>query len=858
MAGPPFWARTPAEVSTDVRSPEGGLSAPEAARRLEACRRLALRPGGRVAPLRLLASKFADPMVLLLGAAALISFGIGETTDGIIVLVILLASGVLGFAQEYGAARVVDRLLRLVAVKAEVRRDGAWTTVPVAEVVPGDRVRLRAGATVPGDARVVAVKGLLVDEAALTGEPWPVEKAVEAVSADAAPTARASAVFLGTHVVSGEGEVVVVHVGAETRFGEFQRHVRAQRPPTEFETGLQRFGTLLLRVTGSLVLLVFTVHVSFHRPVLDAFLFAVALAVGLVPELLPAIVTITLAQGARRMARREVVVKRLAAIEDFGSLDVICSDKTGTLTEGRARLAAALAVDGSPSALARTAAALNARLQTAYPNPVDRAILEATADVPDAERLAELPYDFHRRRLSVRVAGDPLGLGFAETLLTKGAPAAVLPACDRVRLADGAVVPVAQAEAALAGLQDRLGAEGYRTLAVAARGLPPGSATTLDDERELVLLGVVTLEDPPKVGVSDTVSRLARLGVRLVMVTGDHHAVAQHVAREVGLSRTRVLTGAELRGLPERALVHRVQHVDVFAEVEPDQKERIVRALRQSGQVVGYLGDGINDAAALHAADVGVSVDGAVDVAKEAADIVLLRPSLDVLADGVEEGRRTFANTLKYVQITTSANVGNMASMAAASLFLPFLPLLPKQILLNNFLSDVPAFFIASDAVDPELVARPRRWDVRFLRDFLLVFGGISAVFDLLCFAVLLSLPGASEARFRTGWFIESVLTELFVLLSIRTARTAWKSRPSAGLLVSTLLTGLAALVLPWTPIGPTMGLEPLPLAWVVMLVGITAVYVLANELGKVVFHRWRGLGVTRASPHAGGHAKEP
>lgn len=843
----PFWAETEEAVLARHGTTRAGLAGAEASARRRLVRGRALHEEGRAAPLRLLAAQFGDPMVLLLAGAAALSFAIGDVTDGTIVGLIVLASGLLGFVQEYSAARAMARLLDRVRVRAEVRRDGAWLRVPVAEVVPGDVVRLAAGATVPGDARLLETNRLSLDEAALTGEPWAVEKAVEAVPAEAAAERR-SAVFFGTHVVSGSGVAVVVAVGSDTVYGRLGEHVRHRRGPSEFQLGLQRFGALLLRVTGALVVAVLGVHVAFDRPVLDAFLFAVALAVGLVPELLPAIVTITLATGARRMARGRVIVKRLAAIEDFGAIDVLCADKTGTLTEGEVRVHAAVDPDGRPDPRVLAVAAVNSRLQTSFTNPIDAAVDAAAPAAPLPTRVAELPYDFVRKRLSVLVDGDLAGQGPGRWLVTKGAVAETLARCVTVA-GDGGPRPLAAVD--LGRVQAEVAGAGHRILAVAVRRLEAGATIDPAAEAGLHLLGFLVLADPPKAGVAATVARLRDLGVRLVMVTGDHRLVAGHVARAVGLPAPAVLTGRQLRELGDDALARRVREVDVFAEVEPDQKERIVRALRRTGHAVGYLGDGINDAAAMHAADVAISVDDAVDVAKEAADVVLLEPSLDVLASGVEEGRRTFANTLKYVQITTSANLGNMVSMAGASLFLPFLPLLPKQILLNNFLSDIPSIAIGGDRVDAEAVARPRRWDVAWLRTYMLVFGGVSAIFDFLCFAALLGLAGTTEDRFRTGWFVVSVLTELLVLLIIRTTRRAWRSRPSPLLAGVTVAVAAVAVGLPYSPAGPPLGLVPLPAPWLATLLGITLAYGVASELVKAWFHRRWADGSPSPRPRA-------
>jgi Mg2+-importing ATPase len=591
-------------------------------------------------------------------------------------------------------------------------------------------------------------------------------------------------------------------------------------------------------VTAVLVLSIFAVNVYFHRPVIDSFLFSVALAVGLVPELLPAIVSINLARGARRMARAKVIVKRLTAIENFGSMDVLCADKTGTLTEGKVRLHSALALDGSPSDRVLLHAALNATFESGFANPLDQAIRDAQGlDLAGWSKLGEVPYDFIRKRLSVLVEKDG-----QRRLVTKGALAQVLEVCTKAETPEGEV-PLDQVRPGIEARFAALSEDGLRTLGVAVRALAPEASgtATRDQEAEMTFLGFLAFFDPPKPEIGRTLADIAGAGIGFKLITGDNPRVATHLARQVGIASPTLVTGPELRQMSDRALAARAEGTDVFAEVEPNQKERIILALRKRGHVVGFLGDGINDASALHAADVGISVESAVDVAKEAAEIVLLERDLGVLIEGVREGRRTFANTLKYIFITTSANFGNMLSMAGASLFLPFLPLLPTQILLNNFLSDFPAMAIATDRVDPELVDRPVRWSLPFIRDFMVLFGGISSVFDFLTFGALLWLLKASPTQFRSGWFVESVLTELLILLVIRTQRPFFRSRPSLPIQVSTAFVTILSVALLYLPVHRFFDLEPLPLRYLLVLGGITVAYALASEAAKGWFFRREG-----------------
>jgi len=796
----------------------------------------------------LLLRQFTSPIIAILLGAALLSFALASPSDGWIILAIVAASGGLGFAQEHGAARAVRQLLAVVAVQATVVRQGRSLSIPVAEVVEGDVVLLAAGDGIPGDCRLLEGQDLCVDEAALTGESFPVDKAPGRLPAALPLAQRRNMLHFGTHVVSGTGRALVVHTGAATAFGAIASRLRLRSPETEFERGVRRFGNLLVEVTLVLISLIFAFNVLLARPVVDSFLFALALGVGLTPQLLPAIISVNLAQGARAMARRRVIVKRLAAIENFGSVDVLCSDKTGTLTSGVVRLERALAADGQPSERVLQRGCLNAVFETGFVNPIDGALrLLAPHHLPAAaawRKLDEKPFDFHRKRQSVLLQ-PPVAEGNQALLITKGALAQVLAVCTLAQRADGSLVPLAELEAGIALLAERCGRRGERLLGVAQRSHPPveiGAAS----EQAMTFLGVLVLADPLKPGIAATVADLARMGVRLKIITGDSALVAERIAREAGLAQPEVLTGAQLLLLSDSALPRRAETCDVFAEVEPNQKERLIGALKRAGHVVGYLGDGINDAPALHAADVGISVQGAVDVAKEAADIVLLDPDLAVLQAGILEGRRTFANTLKYVFMATSANFGNMFSMAGASLLLPFLPLLPKQILLTNLLTDLPEMTIAGDRVDPEWTVKPRRWDLAFIRRFMLTFGLVSSVFDYLTFAVLLWLLRCDAAHFRTGWFVESVLSAAMVVLVVRSRRPLLRSLPSRGLCLATLATVAATLALPYSPLGRLFGFVPLPAPFLGLLALILLAYGLSAELVKGWFYRNHGGGLSR------------
>lgn len=785
----------------------------------------------------LLLRQFASPVILILIAAAVLSFALRDSTDGLIILVIVLVSGLLGFWQERGAAVAVEKLLETVELKATVLRDGVEARVATDELVPGDVVLLVAGSGIPADCRLLDEEHLFIDESALTGESYPVDKSPGEVPVDAPLAERSNTLFLGTHVVSGSGQAVVVRTGRMTEFGKISERMRLGPQETEFEHGIRRFGYLILEMTLVLVTAIFGVNIYLDRPVLDTFLFALALAVGLTPQLLPAIVSVNLAHGARRMAASKVIVKRLTAIENFGSMNLLCSDKTGTLTEGRIRLHAALDVEGKESERVLFHAYLNSISETTFNNPIDEAIRSYRSfPTGDWTRLDEVPYDFERKRMSVLVrhSGETL-------LIAKGALQSVLDICVSVERS-GTVYPVSDERAAIEQRHAELEGEGYRTLGVAMRRMENDrSSVDFDDESGLTFLGFLALADSPKEGIAEAVAALGRLGVGLKMITGDSALVAACVGEQVGLNHPRVLTGREVHALSDSALPVRAREADIFAEVEPNQKERIVRALRTSGYVVGYMGDGINDAPALRAADVSISVQDAVDVAKEAADIVLLEQNLDVLEAGVREGRRTFANTLKYVFMATSANFGNMFSMAGVSLFLPFLPLLPKQILLTNMLTDMPELTTATDQVDVEWIERPRRWDIRFIRNFMVVFGLVSSAFDYLTFGVLLLVLHAAPAEVRTGWFVESVVSATMIVLVVRTRGRFYKSRPSRSLLLATLVVALVTSVVPYTPLGVLFGFVPLPPLFLGMMVVLVLAYVASAELVKTWFYRHLG-----------------
>ncbi len=835
-----FWALDVAEVSKRIGSGPDGLSGTEAAARLARIGPNQIGAGARTDDLRLLLRQFESPIVWILVFATAISGVLGDATDAVIILSIIILSGLLGFWQERGATRAVAALLAVVQVRVEVRRDGGVAEVPSTEIVPGDVVLLNAGDVIPGDGLIVDANQLAVDEAALTGETFPVEKSTEPVSADAPIARRTNSAFMGTHVTSGSGTLLIVRTGARTEFGRVSARLRTRPPATSFERGMTEFGFLLVRVMLVLVATIFAVNVVLARPLIDSALFSLALAVGLTPQLLPAIVTISLAQGARLMARERVIVKRLDAIEDFGAMTVLCTDKTGTMTSGVVTLQGALDADGGESDRVKQLAWLNATLQTGFTNPIDQAIIDA-AHGPAGRRVAELPYDFRRRRLSVLVEVTDVGGAIQPArLITKGALEGVLGVSATIRDAAGDAVEIAPRLAAIRARYRDLSDHGYRVLGVATRELAGRDGLTPADETAMTFEGFIAFVDPPKDDAAATIAELAASGISVRMITGDNRLVAAHIGSLVGLDASGVLAGDAIDSLSDAELAARAAGTAIFAEVEPTQKERVIRALRTAGSTVGYLGDGINDAPALHAADVGISVDTAVDVAKESAAIVLLDKDLRVLLDGVRQGRRTFANTMKYVFTTTSANVGNMLSMAGAAVLLPFLPLLAGQILLINFLTDFPSTTIATDLVDPEQLDRPHSWDLGFVRSFMIVFGLVSSAFDFLTFGVLRLGFGADATLFRSGWFLESVATELAVLFVLRTRRPFLRSRPSRLLAWASIGLLVATLLVLYSPLGAILSLEPLPAGVLGALATITVAYVVATEVAKRFFYRGR------------------
>ncbi len=828
-----FWSQSVADYFQQLSSSPQGLSQKQAELRLKRYgpNRLNNKNGSGNGSLFL--AQFKNSIILILLFATGLSFFLNDRLDAAIILSIVLISGCLGFWQEKGAANAVKELLAMVQITVSVMRDRLFRELASDCLVPGDMIALKSGDVIPSDCLIVTADNLFIDEAILTGESFPVEKLAGVLSENTPLSQRTNALWMGTHVQSGSATALVIATGQATEFGKLSMRIKLKTPETEFERGVRRFGYLLMEVTLILVILIFAVNVYLAKPVVDSFLFALALAVGLTPQLLPAIISVNLAHGAKRMAEQKVIVKQLASIENFGSMNVLCSDKTGTLTEGKVRLQGALDIYGEISDTVARYAYLNSVYETGFTNAIDNAIRQhRTFDLVNTEKLAEIPYDFYRKCLSILVEDKGQTL-----LLTKGALTNVLALCTEADSSHGGTVTIGTARTQILKRYEDFSRQGFRTLGLAYKRLVNRDDLNKADECEMCFLGFLVFFDPPKADCAETISQLKALGVTLKIITGDNRLVAATVSKQLGLAEHEILTGPEIHEMSDLALVNQVAEIDLFAEIEPNQKERIILALKKAGFVVGYMGDGINDISALHAADVGISVDSAADVAKETAQIVLMEKSLSVLVRGVKEGRTTFANTLKYVFMATSSNFGNMFSMAGASLFLPFLPLLPKQILLTNLLTDFPEMTIASDNVDANMVAQPRRWDIKFIRKFMITFGLVSSIYDYMTFGLLLSLD-VSEEQFRTAWFLESVVSASLIVFVVRSSSAFFKTRPGNYLMAATLSIVCITVMLPYTPLATIIGFVPLPASLLALLATIVVLYLGTAEITKHVFYR--------------------
>ena len=849
-ADDPFWCRSPAELMSELATAPSGLSANEAARRLHESGRnmIAERVHNRL--LGKIVHRLADPLIAILAIAAAVSGISGDWASCIIILAILTVSIGLEIIQEQKAETIAEALKRTVAVHAAVRRDGKTAEIPVEEIVAGDVVELGAGDFVPADGIVLEAAGAQTNESLLTGEAYPVDKRAGECAAPV-PAEAFNALFSGTVLVRGTALMLVTATGSRTRFGAIANALESSPPPASLERGLHAFSVLIVRLVGFLVLFVLLAQLAASRPVIESFLFAVALAVGMTPELLPMIMTVTLSRGAVRMAARKVVVKRLASIHDLGAMNVLCTDKTGTLTLGSIELVGHPGADGADSRRVLELAAVNSGFESRMRSPLDEAILAGAHDLPLGEwhGVAEVPFDYERRRVSVLAehAGRRL-------LIVKGAPEDVIALSTAVEQADGAVHPLdAAGRARLDKVLLGKTAQGFRCIGVGWREFPasgdrPGTA----DEAQLVFTGFCVFVDPPKASAAAAIKRLEAAGIRIKIISGDAAPTVQHLVKTIGMPARGMLTGTEIAELTDTALVARAEKTDLFARVSPDQKTRIIRALRNGGHTVGFIGDGINDAPALHAADVGLAVAGATEVARAAADMIMLESDLGVIADGVEEGRRTYANIMKYVRMGTSSNFGNMLSMAVASLFIPFLPLTPIQVLLNNLFYDLSEVGIPYDTVARGDIRRPHGWEMSELLRFTLIMGPLSSLFDIATFLILYFGFGASAETFRTAWFVESMATQVLVIFLIRTAAPAWSSRPHPRLVATSLGALAAALLLALTPLGHWFGFVPLGAPVLLAIAALVVFYLAAAETLKhkaLARRRHRRFGLPGAGP---------
>jgi Mg2+-importing ATPase len=834
------------ELLHRLNTSQSGLASEEVEKRLETYgyNELAKRKR-RTAAVQVLL-RIANPLIIILLIAGFIAGYLGDRAEAVIIFFIIFLSVTLDYYQESKAEKAAEMLKERVITTTTVLRDGVKQEVKLSQIVPGDIVSLSAGDIVPADARVMDAKDLFIDQSALTGESFPVEKTVAAPKVKSATiTEWYNCLFLGTSVVSGTATAVVIKTGNSTEYGKIAQRLVARERETEFERGLRRFGFLIMEVTILLVLFVFLINALFLRGVLESLLFAVALAVGLTPELLPMIVSLCLSKGALAMSEKGVIVKRLRAIQNFGSMDILCTDKTGTLTENKITLVLHVDMEGNDDEKVLVYSFLNSYHETGLKSPLDNAILRhKNIDIKDYRKIDEIPFDFTRRRVSVVVEQEKKHMRF---LISKGAPEEIMKVCLRYEIADKAFNLASDMQRKLKQNYYRLSSQGFRVLGVSYRKVTAEkSVYSVDDESDMIFLGFVAFMDPPKETAKKSLQLLNKAQVKLKILTGDNELVTRKTCKQLGFKTRGVVVGSEIAQMGDDALSRVVEEANVFARVTPAQKDRIMNALKNNGHVVGFLGDGINDAPSLKTADVGLSVENAVDVAKESADIILLHKDLTVVEQGVLEGRKTFGNTMKYIQMGTSSNFGNMFSVAVASLFLPFLPMLPIQILLNNLLYDLSESTIPTDNVDPEYVETPKRWDIVFIRRFMVTLGPISSIFDFLTFFIMLYVFNATEPLFQTAWFVESLCTQTLVVFVIRTRRTPFfRSKPGRLLLFSSLAVVSLALalplILPFTPLGPAFHFVVPPFLFYTILAVLIVVYLMVVEIVKTWFYKRYG-----------------
>ncbi|MFM2370028.1 MAG: hypothetical protein RL619_2345 [Bacteroidota bacterium] len=775
--------------------------------------------------------QFKSPLMLLLIGAVILSAFLGDTTDVFIILFIVLSTGLLSFFQERNAGRFVANLQSMIALKSNVLRDGKEQEILSSAIVSGDIIFLKAGDMLPADCLIIESNELHANEASLTGESYPTAKTVGILEGKTELTKRTNCLWEGTNIVSGTAKALVINTGSKTIFGSITKSI-STTVETKFEKGIKDFGYFLMKITLVLSIFILIVNLLNHKSAIESTLFALALAVGMAPELLPAITTIAMSAGAKRMLTKKVIVKKLASIQNLGEVNLLCTDKTGTITEGAIIVAGTVDGLGIENEFVKELAYWNAFFETGYTNPIDEAVKKLQLKTKtNATKLDEIPYDFIRKRLSIAIKTDTEKL-----LISKGAFSNVMSICTSVRLSNGNIEKIEQHQAEIEKKFEEFGTNGLRTIGVCYKKINTDSIAK-EDETIMIFAGFILLEDPVKKGIIETIEELKKLQVDLKIISGDNKNVARSIALKIGIKNPIVMTGQELFSTSPEALKHLVRKTHIFAEVEPQQKEHIVQALRKT-YTIAYVGDGINDISALTAADIGISVENAVDVAREAADFVLMEKDLAVIIDGIKEGRKTFANTLKYIFINTGSTFGNMFSVAIASLLLPFLPMLPKQILLTNFITDFPYLTIASDNVDQEQLNKPGKWNLKFIRNYMIIFGIHSSLFDVITFLILYYVLKVKESAFQTAWFTESILTELFILFIIRTHKNFFKSKPSKYLFILSILGLIITITLPYLPIASKIGLSPLPLLNISIMLIVVLAYIITADLLKVWFFK--------------------
>lgn len=775
--------------------------------------------------------QFKSPLMLLLIGAVILSAFLGDTSDVFIILFIILSTSLLSFFQERNASKTVEKLQSMIALKSTVLRDEKPVQIIGSQIVAGDVLLFKAGDRIPADCLLIESNELNANEASLTGESFPVQKEVGAIDVQTELSKRKNCLWKGTNVVSGTAKALVISTGNETIFGSIIQSA-ASSVETSFEKGIKDFGYFLMKITLVLSLFILVVNLLNHKSVIESALFALALAVGMAPELLPAITTIAMSAGAKRLLEKKVIVKKLASIQNLGEVNLLCTDKTGTITEGAIKVQGTVDSSGKENEFTKSLAFWNAYFETGYANPIDEALKKLTLiSTVLPKKIGEIPYDFIRKRLSIAVATESEKL-----LISKGAFSEITAICSTIRLADETIEPFSKHLNQINTQFEEFGTNGLRVIAICYKTITQDKIVK-ENENDMTFAGFILLQDPVKAGIIDTINELKKLQVHLKIISGDNKNVAKATALKIGIVNPIVMTGKELFLTSPEALKQKVKSTHIFAEVEPQQKERIIQALRKS-YTVAYMGDGINDVSAINAADIGISVENAVDVAREAADFVLMEKDLSVLVDGIKEGRKTFANTLKYIFINTGSTFGNMFSVAIASLLLPFLPMLPKQILLTNFITDFPYLTIASDNVDDEQLDKPGKWNLKFIRNYMVIFGIHSSVFDVITFLTLIYILKVKESAFQTSWFVESILTELFILFIIRTHKNFFKSKPGKYLFLLSVFGLVLTLILPYMPFSSEVGLLPLPLVNLSVMLLIVTVYIITADLLKVWFFK--------------------